>query len=265
MKISGSVLRSLLFVTVLRVLSEAHAGEPASSDTPSSQAISDNSFLIEEAYNQEPGTVQTIQSFQFMKAKNWSYLFTQEFPLCSKLHQISYSVPVMHLPRTFVRDPKTGIGDVLVNYRYQALDRAEMAIAPRFSVVLPTGSEGDELGGQGVGFQTNIPVSLELSKRWVSHWNLGATWTAVSEDLVFNYGASLIYLWKDDLNFLLEAVGTQGPSGKDTFYLNPGVRFAANFKNTAQIVPGIALPIGLGPSARDYGIFLYFSYESKWW
>lgn len=44
--------------------------------------IQDNSFLIEEAYNQEPGVVQHIQLFQYLKkSKEWLYTFTQEWPV----------------------------------------------------------------------------------------------------------------------------------------------------------------------------------------
>jgi len=43
--------------------------------------------------------------------------------------------------------------------------------------------------------------------------------------------------------------------------LNPGIRWAYNFKNGLQIVPGIALPFGVGPSKGEKGIFLYLSLE----
>ena len=46
-----------------------------------------------------------------------------------------------------------------------------------------------------------------------------------------------------------------------TFLLNPGIRWAYNFKNGLQIVPGIAMPIGIGPSAGEKGVFLYLSFE----
>jgi len=36
---------------------------------------------------------------------------------------------------------------------------------------------------------------------------------------------------------------------------NPG------FKNGLQIVPGVAMPIGIGPSAGETGVFLYLSFE----
>lgn len=48
---------------------------------PEIRKIQDNSFLIEEAYNQERGVVQHIQTFQIMKDDSWIYTFTQEWPV----------------------------------------------------------------------------------------------------------------------------------------------------------------------------------------
>lgn len=43
--------------------------------------IQDNSFFIEEAYNQERGVVQDISTFSRMwNGKDLSYSFTQEWP-----------------------------------------------------------------------------------------------------------------------------------------------------------------------------------------
>jgi hypothetical protein len=39
--------------------------------------IQDNSFLIEEAYNQEPGVVQHITTLR-RQDRSWFYSFTQE-------------------------------------------------------------------------------------------------------------------------------------------------------------------------------------------
>ena len=44
-------------------------------------------------------------------------------------------------------------------------------------------------------------------------------------------------------------------------YLNPGVRWSYNFKNGLQIVPGIAMPIGVGRSSGEKSLFLYLSFE----
>lgn len=237
--------------------------------------IQDNSFLIEEAYNQEPGVVQHIQLFQYLKkANSWLYSFTQEWPVPGQAHQLSYTIPVAH-----VNDPEssTGIGDIALNYRYQALIKDAVAFAPRLSVILPSGDYKKGLGTDSVGYQVNLPLSIELSDSIVSHWNAGATYTpgsrepggANADTTGYNYGASLIYLVNENFNIMLEAAGTSGefvqPDGSkqksSTLFINPGVRFAINCKSGLQIVPGISAPIGIGSSHGEYGGLLYLSFE----
>jgi hypothetical protein len=236
--------------------------------------IRDNSFLLEEAYNQERGVVQHIQAFQYMNGGSWSYTFTQEWPVPKETHQLSYTIPISHVKE---EETETGIGDVALNYRYQAILKDPVAFAPRLSLFLPTGSHERGLGNGAVGYQANLPLSVELSEKWVTHWNLGATFVsrskgingAEADTLGFNYGASIVHLLSENFNLLLEAVGTTSESVEETgmtsrehaFFLNPGVRFAMNFKSGLQIVPGIAMPIGVGPSGGEYGAFLYLSLE----
>ena len=52
--------------------------------------VQDNSFLIEEAYNQEAGVVQHIFNLR-RQGHDWSFAFTQEWPVGSQTHQFSYS------------------------------------------------------------------------------------------------------------------------------------------------------------------------------
>jgi len=237
--------------------------------------IQDNSFLLEEAYNQEAGVVQHIQSFMYMKkSKDWVYAFTQEWPVPDETHQLSYTIPVLRLTEP---SNASGIGDIALNYRYQAILKDNVALSPRLSVILPTGDYKKGHGTDSVGIQTNIPLSVELSDKFVTHWNIGATSTPHSKEpgganagtTGFNYGASLIYLSTENLNLMLEAAGTTSeivqPNGgklrEKTFFINPGVRFARNYSSGLQIVPGISMPIGIGPSARKYGILFYLSFE----
>jgi hypothetical protein len=236
--------------------------------------IQDNSFLLEEAYNQEDGVIQHIQLFQYMKkSKSWQYSFTQEWPIPKQAHQLSYTIPVAHIDGS----DSTGIGDVALNYRYQAVFKDHIALSPRLSVILPTGDYKKGFGTDSVGIQTNIPLSVELTDKFVTHWNIGATYTPSSKEAggakadttAFNYGASLIYLATENFNLMFEAVGTSGesvqPDGSkqrmDTFFINPGVRFAINCKSGLQIVPGVSMPIGVGPSAGEYGGLAYLSFE----
>ena len=63
--------RSSAWCGVLLAAAATHAGAQEPAAPPS---ISDNSFLIEEAYNQEPGVVQHISAFQlFRGADSWAY------------------------------------------------------------------------------------------------------------------------------------------------------------------------------------------------
>lgn len=119
--------------------------------------------MVEEAYNQEAGVVQHIQSFMYLKkSKDWIYTFTQEWPVPNETHQLSYTIPAAH-----ICDPgnSSGIGDIAFHYRYQAVLKDHIALSPRFSVSLPTGDYKKGLANDSVGLQANIPLSLELSDK----------------------------------------------------------------------------------------------------
>jgi hypothetical protein len=242
------------------------AGEP--------KKIRDNSFLLEEAYNQEAGVIQHIQAFQRMRDQSWNYTFTEEWPVPKETHQLSATVPVNHIHSD---GTETGLGDIQLNYRYQAVLKDPIAFAPRLSLIFPTGDEEKGLGNGALGFQVNIPASIEIGDKWVTHWNLGATYTpnakgpgGIRRDTTgFNFGASLVYLSSENFNLLVEAAGNSRESiegdgllrREESFFINPGMRFAVNFKSGLQVVPGIAMPIGVGPSEGEYGVFVYLSLE----
>ncbi len=132
---------------------------PAFSDpVPKPKKIEDNFFLIEEAYNQDPGVIRHIQTYQLMKDKTWGYTFTQEWPVPKMTHQLSYTIPINH------PDPSmTGLGDILINYRYQLISKEALSFSPRLSIVLPTGDSKQGLGNGSTGVQVNLPLSVELS------------------------------------------------------------------------------------------------------
>ena len=139
-----------------------------------SQAIQDNSFLIEEAYNQERGVVQHIATFVRAAGGDWLFAFTQEWPLGGIRHQFSYMIPIQGDSNT-----GTGVGDVGLNYRYQLVGSPESrtVLAPRLSILLPTGNDRLDRGSGGVGLQLNIPVTHVVAKQFVTHWNGGITFT----------------------------------------------------------------------------------------
>ena len=268
----------ILFLVVL--LSSAALAQQDSVSPPLQQpGIQDNSFLIEEAYNQNYGVVQHISSFtRFWNSKDWAYTFTQEWPVPGDArHQLSYTVPFFHAGA--FQDSGVGIGDVFLHYRYQLVGdgNADVAFAPRLSLILPTGSVADGRGAGGLGVQTSLPVSVVLSKNLVSHWNAGATVVPHAQDasgdrasvIGYNLGQSFIWLTNPRFNVMLETVFTSSQfvvaPGKTewsrSLFLSPGIRWAYNFKNGLQIVPGIGVPIGVGPSSGEKGVFLYLSFE----
>jgi Putative MetA-pathway of phenol degradation len=236
--------------------------------------IADNSFLIEEAYNQEAGVVQHISTLDLPDSgSDWSYTFVQEWPFPDQRHQLSYSVPVSRF------GDEEGVGDVAINYRYQwiGVGGGPLAVAPRLSLVLPSGDADEGLGAGAFGLQVNLPVSAILRERLVAHWNVGGTFTPDAEGpggfqadtRSVQLGQGLVYLLRPTLNLLFEAVWTRedvvigrGRTGaEESFFLSPGVRFALNRPSGLQIVPGIAFPIGVGPSEGERSVFLYLSFE----
>ena len=239
------------------------------------KGIQDNSFLIEEAYNQEPGVVQHIVNIAHsvtrragLDGQRWSFIFTQEWPLGSQTHQFSYTVPYSFIETA--GQSHDGVEDVLINYRFQALTETAKgpAFAPRFSLILPTGDETRNLGNGVVGYQFNLPASKIVSDRWTLHANAGLTFMpdVQGRDLVnYNLGGSAICAVDQRLNLMLECIANFDEDPDDdrasSVILSPGLRYAFNFKNHAQMVVGLAAPIGLTADAPDYGVFFYFSFE----
>ena len=236
--------------------------------------IQDNSFLIEEAYNQEAGVVQHISAFSRAEGGAWLYTFTQEWPLGGIDHQLSYSLPFL--------DPGSGvgagIGDIAINYRHQLTGdpQARLLVAPRLSVLLPTGSEVGGRGAGTFGVQGNLPVSAVLAPAVVGHLNVGATLFPSAHGpldsrataTALNLGGSAIWLARPWLNVLLEAVwlsqsvvvGEGVTDRLESAFINPGLRWAVDV-GAVQVVPGVSYTIGIGPSRGDDALFLYLSLE----
>jgi hypothetical protein len=264
----------LLFSSILPL--SGQTSDPPKEESP----IQDNSFLIEEAYNQEKDVVQHISTFSRMwNSKDWAYTFTQEWPAPHNWrHQLSYTLVTSHSGG--YPGSGEGWGDMILNYRYQLIGDGEkrLAVSPRISMLVPTGNVTLGRGAGGVGVQINIPVSFVLTRRLVTHWNAGGTWTPHAQDydhcqaptIGYNVGQSFVFLAHPRFNVLVETLATRFQSvmqpgatqwGQTLLYTSPGVRWAHNFKSGLQIVPGVGIPIGIGPSAGQKGIFLYLSFE----
>ncbi|WP_415061292.1 transporter [Bdellovibrio sp.] len=250
--------------------------------TAQAAVVKDNSFLIEEAYNQEPGVVQFIQTYQYLDpVHEWGYSFTNEIPVPDETHQFSYVIPVAK--KNSGTDDQTQVGDVLLNYRYQLMNTEMISIAPRFSLIVPTGDYKKGFGNGVVGFQFNQAISIALNEKWTNHWNAGFTYTPDAKNSLgetaslfgFNFGTSVIYNVTPKTNLICEFVmnnnenvaaqDTKGSSS--TYYVVPGIRSAFAVGEETEVVPGIAAMLGAGPSAEQHerGVFLYLSIESKLW
>jgi hypothetical protein len=263
-------LKTFVCLVCAFTVSQAYAAE---------EIVKDNSFLIEEAYNQEAGVVQFIFAHQYLDpSQDATTTFTNEIPLGSEAHQFSYVIPMQK--SSTAND--TGMGDILLNYRYQLMSNEHVAIAPRLSLILPTGDYEKDLGTGATGVQFNQAVSITLNDKWTNHWNAGFTYIPGSKDAAgdtadvfgFNFGTSVVYNWTPRTNLLCEFVSnsmetTIGPDTKETeatYYILPGVRTAFDIGGT-EVVPGIGAMFGVGPSAVDHemGVFAYLSFESKLW
>ncbi|HEX9054887.1 MAG TPA: transporter [Gemmatimonadales bacterium] len=239
------------------------------------QPLEDNSFLIEEAYNQNPGVVQEISNFvRSSGGGDWVYAFTQEWPVGGMRHQLSYTVPLEH----HADFGTTGLGDALLNYRYQALGMrgGPVYVAPRLSVVLPTGRAARGRGSGAFGLQANLPVTVEVSPRLSTHWNLGATLLPSAENpagaratsTTVNAGASVIWVVRPLFNLILEGIWLSqqdvvGPGATDrhtSAFLNPGFRWGFNLRGGLQIVTGLGYVVSLADADPD-ALFLYLSFE----
>lgn len=251
----------------------------ASGIEPSAK-IRDNSFLVEEGYNQEAGVLHNMQSIWYSKDESWIYYFTQEWPVPDEKNQLSYYIPIYYSGPT--NGDNYGVGDVGLNYRYQLILTERVAFAPRFTLFLPTGSVDKGFGRDSVGMQVGLPLSVDLSENfWSSNWNVGATFTPQAKysnghrENAFDFyaGGNIMLFAHENFNLLTELIyynymsndDSGAPNRVQELYLNPGIRFAINFDCGLQIVPGFSVPIGLGPAKGDYGIYGYLSFEFPIW
>jgi DtxR family Mn-dependent transcriptional regulator len=238
-------------------------------------AITDNSFLVEEAFNQEAGIFQNIASAVFLNGY-WQAAFTQEWPIPSQTHQLSFVLTGLD------NGAGSGFGDTLVNYRYQAMleGPGRPAFSPRVGLMLPTGNAPRLLGSGSPGLQINLPFSKQTGD-WYWHWNGGMTWlpradsvsplgptNATRVDLFSPFLAgSSIFRVRDMFNVMLESVlvfqevAGDGTTTRETiFTLSPGARTGWNIGDQ-QVILGAALPITWAVGETDAGFLIYFSYE----
>lgn len=235
----------------------------------SAQKLEDNSFLIEEAYNQPTRVVQHISTAELHHGAT-AFSFTQEWPLGGQQHQLSYSL--------FLDvDDGSALGDALVNYRLQALgeEGATLWAAPRISAILPVG-DGDKLGGNGGwGVDLALPVSWEVTSRLSLHGNAGATMRPHAENGAGEHaftlepylGGSAIFFVTPKFNLLAETIWRRGEQvvaedlsqGSWDQLVTLGARLGIDLPHGVQVVPGAAWMPALGDVPTRS--FVYLSIE----
>lgn len=241
--------------------------------------ISDNSFLIEEAYNQERGVVQHI----VLLDKDWStkdlgLSFAQEWPLGGQKWQGAYAVNA---------DREFGGFVLEAQIRRQLFLNENIALAPNIFGSLPTGNaepvtEYEDGGRFGVGF----PISIAASSRTTFHLNLSVEYFRMVQNSLFgasesdyvpygtysaiapHLGVSAVQMLAPTMDVMLEFVydteWLEEPRFRDeqsAAFLSPGFRHAWNFSSGAQMVGGFGLPIGLTDDVPEVSGLFYLSFE----
>ena len=261
-----AVAALLLVLSIARAgLAQQPAGAPAIASEPFK--ITDNSFLVEEAFNQEAGIFQNI----FNAARSggdWAMTFTQEWPVVTQKHQFSYTLAWSNA------DGDAGFGSTLINYRYQLLDEGpgRPAFSPRLSLILPTGNS-DELDSTGVQF--NLPFSKQTGDVYW-HWNAGMTWqprpfpgrrrprhrVAVPRRQRHRAPAPDAARDAGDGGHFDELPTVAGTVREKTFTLSPGTAWRMELRRPAADPRcSRSRSPGRGGEDANTAAFLYFSYE----
>jgi hypothetical protein len=270
---------------------ETKNGPNGNGESEGPEHIRDNAILVEEASNQEAGVAQHIFNWThffvrepLVRSREMAWSYTMELPIGSQKHQFSFTSLYLSEYEKFAdgtREHQGGIGDTLLNYRYQLLaDDDFLWMAPRATLILPTGDERFGLGAGEVGYQFNLPIS-RYGERFDYHFNAGFTYIPnVSAPLLlgaspqhdlraYNLGASVfwkpetylhffcefLFLWADEI----DDVGARDT--RDLAFLNPGVRYAVCQFDQVEWVIGVSVPVGLTDDSPDIGVIAYMSVE----
>ena len=264
-------IRTLAFVGLAfatSMLSTAVFGATEPPRTP----MRDNSFLLEEAYNQDPRVVQHVQRIQINPTTDaWTYSFEQRWPIFGRNHQLSYELPI---GRSRVGNTPN-LGDV------QLLESTNWAIAPRIGIIAPTGDFRQGMGYGTTGIEFNLPISRRMWGWLSTHWNIGVTVVPNASNAagdranVVNYHINKSFAWlaSDRWNVMLEMLSEhrrqiEGPGktvSRFEFVFSPGVRHAVNLSGGTQIVPGLSVPMTiLSRDGFKWGVLAYLSIENPY-
>ena len=263
----------LLGSAFLLVASHVARGQAAPA-APAVERVRDNSFLIEEAFNQPAGVVQHVMTIASPMDGGLTFTFSEEWPLGGMRHQGAYSIPVVRASIGGL----TGLGDVGLHYRYQLVGTADgpWFVSPRVSVMLPTGDAQLGMGAGGLTVETMLPISVERGM-FTLNANIGAALTPaartgtgiVTRDLSMRAAGSAIWAATRAVNLLVESsidastsrTGSTLLSREREFTVAPGIRWAQDLPGGMQIVRGVALPMRVAQGRTERNVFAYLSIE----
>jgi hypothetical protein len=255
--------------------SDGSTGDAEKSD-PFKRLLQSNGILVEGAYHQEGDEVQHSLKVTRSNDGVWRSTFSQEWPLFSEKHQLSFQVPsvIASGPSAIGR----GFGDTELEYSYFLFgnNSSRLTVSPTFELSLPTGNVRKDLGLGHVGFGVKLPLSAMLSRNFQSNSNIGMSFTPSvrngqgerSSLKEVELGQSFAWLARSRFNLLFEATWERSWNSFDDIreteqelFLSPGVRWAHKFRNGFIVAPGVAFPIGIGPSRGERSILFYIAFE----
>ncbi|HKR65992.1 MAG TPA: hypothetical protein VJZ00_19830, partial [Thermoanaerobaculia bacterium] len=219
------------FISIVLVMAAALSAAAQTAPANAVQSIQDNGFLVEEAYNQDPGTLQHAAIFFHERTYDvWLLNFREEFAMKSQRHQGGFLIPLFRI------NGDTDLGDVTLNYRYQLKgDRnAAFAVAPRVSLTLPTAE-----GSDGIGVTVNVPFSRVFTPRVAAHSNVGGSWLSQNDVTALTLGQSVIFAVTPRLHLMLEGLWVHDSNDDENLtIINPALRMRFDVAG-GKLVPGI--------------------------
>ena len=228
--------------------------------------IADNSFLVEEAFNQPAGVFQNIMLIQRPTSREWGFEFTQEWPVGGQRHQLSYTIPIEAVKPPLSSEYDVDRGTIALNYRYQLSveDGGGVATSPRISFLIPRSPSSD----RQFGLQFNFPLSKQFSNLYI-HANAGLTVDGIGSDAGSDsrphVAASAIYRLRPLVHLMVESVYRVNEhetvdGQEDGWLISPGGRVGFNLGDT-QLVLGVAVPVGILNNYDTQNFIAYVSYE----
>ncbi len=246
-------LRSARVLPLLLVLAAPVAAQRAPGpEGESGTVIEPSGFFVEEAYNQERGTVQHIARVTAVRHGGWGGTFSQEWPIPDERHQVTLEARVVGAD---------GVAGLAAEYRFMAMGGEDAALT------LSPGVEAGWDKEDGWEVELMLPASVRLAEGLAANTNAGLSVHPDDGGTSWQVGEGLIWRALPRLNVLLEGVFSHGESPleaaeeeDESLLVIPGAQLAFPLGD-AQLVPGIAFPLGVGPSDGQRAVMFYLSLE----